>query len=161
MLIITFIFPGGRIQGFTILSPSHFWVVFYLGSQVKNLSGILRLHVFSDFWFLWVLIFFSVYGYFCSLSFGGPCFCGFCMFPDLVVCVFIVLAELQDFMYWIFCISCPLELYQNSVGLPTWAIWCSSEHVFEKVSRVLLISFSPPFPSQYHFSTNWEACRFR
>ena len=51
MLIITFIFPGGRIQGFTILSPSHFWVVFYLGSQVKNLSGILRLHVFRIFYF--------------------------------------------------------------------------------------------------------------
>ena len=51
MLIITFIFPGGRIQCFTILSPSHFWVVFYLGSQVKNLSGILRLHVFRIFYF--------------------------------------------------------------------------------------------------------------
>ena len=50
MLIITFIFSGGRIQGFTILSPSHFWVVFYLGSQVKNLSGILRLHVFWIFY---------------------------------------------------------------------------------------------------------------
>ena len=49
MLIITFIIMEGRIQCFTILSPSHFWVVFYLGSQVKNLSGILRLHVFSDF----------------------------------------------------------------------------------------------------------------
>ena len=62
------------------------------------------------FFGLWVLL---------KFKFWGPCFCGFCMFPDLVVWVFIVLAELQDFMYWILCISCPLELYQNSVGLPT------------------------------------------
>ena len=67
MLIITFIFPGGRIQCFTILSPSHFWVVFYLGSQVKNLSGILRLHVFRIFDFyglfgLWVFLKFKFWG---------------------------------------------------------------------------------------------------
>ena len=62
MLIITFIFPSGRIQGFTILSPSHFWVVFYLGSQVKNLSGTLRLHVF------WI---FDLYGSFFFFRFVG------------------------------------------------------------------------------------------
>ena len=56
---------------------------------------------------------------FLKFKFWGPLLLWVLMFPDLVVWVFIVLAELQDFMYWILCILCPLELYQNSVGLPT------------------------------------------
>ena len=119
MLIITFIFPGGRIHGFTILSPSHFWVVFYLGSQIKNLSGILRLHVFRIFDFMGFNFFLGLW-VFLKFKFWGPLLL-WVLHVSRPSClwVFIVLAELQDFMYWILCISCPLELYQNSVGLPT------------------------------------------
>ena len=119
-------FPRWKNSGFYYFKSKSFLGCFLL--RVTSLESLwyFEASCFLDFWFIWVLIFFSVCGYFWSLSFGGPCFCGFCMFPDLVVWVFIVLAELQDFMYWILCISCPLELYQNSVGLPTWAIWCSS-----------------------------------